>query len=214
MDSLHKSRVQKSFIFGVLALSVIMIGGVLLFSRSWATHKESELSRLDKVLAEVVQDREQRILIPLSPAQEQELESLRKSRFSHVRLGATMVLAESASRQQLWEDAIQLFQEVARHKKSYLAPKAQLNVAYTLIQQERLDEALLALDEMKNYTHSMINPDIYSEAEFVKAYLWEISGNVEEALALYNNLILTLDDENIWYQQAQARVLYHEKAII
>lgn len=30
MDSLRKSRVQKGFIFGVLALTVVLIGGVLL----------------------------------------------------------------------------------------------------------------------------------------------------------------------------------------
>ncbi|NIZ46971.1 DUF6340 family protein [Entomospira nematocerorum] len=212
MDSLRKSRVQKGFIFGVLALTVVLIGGVLLFARSWAIHKESDFSRLDKVIADVVHGREQRIFT-LSPVQEQELLLLQKSRFPYIRLEAMMLLAENASHQQLWEEALALWHQVASHKKSFLAPKAQLNIAYILIQQERIEEAYLALESMRNYRHSTINPDLYNEAEFVKAYLLEMLGDLDAALDIYTSLILTLNDENTWYQQAQARLIYHEKDI-
>lgn len=66
---------------------------------------------------------------------------------------------------------------------------------------------------MRNYRHSTINPDLYNEAEFVKAYLLEMLGDLDAALDIYTSLILTLNDENTWYQQAQARLIYHEKDI-
>ncbi|NIZ18529.1 hypothetical protein [Entomospira culicis] len=206
MEKTKRAKVKSRFIFGVLGLSIVLVAGVIFATNQWFAYRDEQVARIDRVIASANASPEN--IVVLTAQQQAELEALRTSSVKYVRNAATMLLAQYAHLEGNTAEALALYQVVAKQKRNYMAPKAQLNVAYMHLALGEREEALNALSELLR-SHDVMTIDMQYEAEVLQAYLWE-GDDIEHAISLYRNILSMLDRENVWYMIAQARLMHFD----
>lgn len=197
-------KVKWYFLLAISVGAISIIALAMLITNHRERRLEDELTRLDRLLVSLTS---LQLGEEVNPQLQEEIEALNGSSFRYVREHTRSIHAQWLVSQGEYEAALPIYRELARRRRSVFSPVARLNVVYTLLSLDRMDEALSEIALLNSRSHDILNHEMMMEATILHAYLLEQSGQIPEALALYRTLLVGFEEDNVWRMIAQARLI-------